>query len=341
MNKKIMSIIFSPVLLSTMFVTAQTTTEQVSSSENPSPELQQIFTGADVPIWEEGTYWTYTVDKIDFTLSEIEGRSIDFHITTGEIKLKVATANGPSYRTEISGDVEVTFDINFDLCIDGKPPIIVSGSFSDASIDGDIYFDKNTLGIRKVDFFLSGVAKINSTSPIDISFIAGIPIPLDINVVVDFIEPYTFIDFPVETGKTWGLPADNGSIDGQIKSIWFRVLHIVNRIASLFGMDLISPELAELLPVIEFSELFEAFNMSNEIQFPKVSDLFECESHESITVPAGTYTTYGIGVFDEIANLYYAPDLGFFAKIRGNFKDIMPFFQDINVDLVETGSESV
>ena len=59
----------------------------------------------DVPTWEEGTVWTYKIDNFDFTFSEIEGRSMDIHLSTSDVKLRVVTETAPSYRTEFKADI--------------------------------------------------------------------------------------------------------------------------------------------------------------------------------------------------------------------------------------------
>ncbi len=339
MKSKIVAFLICMMMLVTIFVSAGSNITD-KNVENISVQKTALF-GDDVPTWEEGTVWTYKIDNFDFTFAETEGRSIDFHLSTSELKLKVATETGPSYRTEFEANIELEFDINIDLYIEDKDPIIISGSLLDATIEGDIYFDKSTLGIRKIDGYLTGVMKINSTSPINLQFLASFPIPITLNLDVDFDEPYTFIDFPINADETWGLPQINVTIDGEIRSIWLRLANVANKILSLFGMGFIPPELAQFLPIVDISEVLNAFNISDKMPLPKVPDIFESSSQKSITVEAGTYDAYDISILDGIGNMYYSPEVGMILKMTGNFNDMFPFMQDINIELSDIGEEQL
>ena len=49
-------------------------------------------------------------------------------LTISYFILEVTADTGSTYRTDLSIDGEVTFDINFDLGLEGKEPLIISGN---------------------------------------------------------------------------------------------------------------------------------------------------------------------------------------------------------------------
>jgi hypothetical protein len=334
MKNEIFSIIVVALICCTIIGSASVTTH-ITNTKDDTLLFNSLNIGDDVPVWEVGTIWTFEIDNIDLSFSETEGRSIDLNINTGYFILEVAADMGSTYRTDLSIEGDVTFDINFDMGIEGKEPLIISGNLFDSDISGYVYFEKSTLLIDKLDVTFNGKIKVNMVSPFDLSFLANLPISFDLNLVLDFDQNFVLIDFPIETGNTWGISQCNVTIDGEISSIWLRLLKFINTIASLFGMGFLPPEIASLLPVIDISDLFESLEMEPVIQIPDQEDVFECKDITTTTVEAGTYQTYPISIQDDLGIMYYAPELGMIAKISGNFKEIFPFFQDISMELVE------
>jgi len=154
-----------------------------------------------------------------------------------------------------------------------------------------------------------------------------------------FDKPYEFLDFPINADETWGLPEVNITIDGEIRSIWLRLANIANKILSLFGMGFIPPELSQFLPIVDISEVLNAFNITDKMPLPKVPDIFESSSQKSITVEAGIYNAYDISILDGIGNMYYSPEVGMIVKMTGNFNNMFPFMQDINIELKDIVEE--
>ena len=115
---------------------------------------------------------------------------------------------------------------------------------------------------------------------------------------------------------------------------------IVNRIARLFGMELIPQSLAQYLPVVDISEMLNDFGMGNEIAIPEITDFFdtpsfECRSEESVTVPAGTFTTYDVWFMVGAGEIFYSPEVQNVVKIRANIDNYIPIIDNISLDLIE------
>jgi hypothetical protein len=295
----------------------------------------------DVPEWEEGMAWKYRIDSIDFTLSEVEGRYIDVSLKSGELEIEVKKVNSSFYITSFyTQDLDISIDVYLNLTGD---PIVFSCNFSNATLEGEILFDRSNLGIVSVKSSFFGELELESL-PFDVPpiLLHLVPVvPLTINTDIQFNESYPLIDFPIDIGKLWGLPARVITIDGTIESKLLRLAYILNKIAKLFGKELISPEFSRFLPVIDISEVLNAYGIANEIEIPSVPEnimgipAFECLSEEKVSVEAGNFSAYNISIIDGICSLYYSPEAKMVVKIVGNFKDIFPFMEDVSIELLE------
>lgn len=306
----------------------------------------ETLSSDDVPTWEVGNSWTYEISNVDFVLNEVEERYIDIHLKAGELHFEVTEASSNSYTAQISiPDADVDVAIEMDLGT-GDPPINISAHLFNISIEGNVYFEKSTLGITGIDLTITANLDLSSLPinfsipPIIQKLLDIIPFKITINLQADFDSPYEIINFPINTDKTWGIPSVNVTVDGDIKSIWFRIIKVVNTFARLFGIQLIPPEYARLLPVIDIPELLNLFNISNKIQIPKIWDPlyhdihpFKCASKTSVSVPAGTFSAYDIQMVRAIGQIYYSSDAENIVKIKGNFNDILPIVEDFDMEL--------
>jgi len=300
----------------------------------------------DVPTWDIGTVWTYKLNNIDFTLSETEGRYADIHLSSGNLKLEVVEETEDLYYTEFSTDaLDVSVDVDFDFYTEDKEPMVLELTFENATLNGTIYFDKNTLGISEIDAKLSIV--FNSSSlPIELPpiLIKLIPtIPIDVNIEVNFDQPYIFLNFPIDTGAEWGIPAGNITIDGTVESIWLKILYFVNKITSIVGIKLVSPELEQFLPVIDISEVLESYGYPAAIEIPAVDEAFRrapfiCSDQKTVSVQAGTFDAYEITILSGMGNIYYSPEVGNIVKATGYLGNFIPYMENIDLELVSVSS---
>ena len=124
---------------------------------------------------------------------------------------------------------------------------------------------------------------------------------MDVNIELTFDQPYILLDFPIDTGAEWGLPAGNITIDGTVESIWLKILYFVNKITSIVGIELIPPGLEQFLPVIDISEVLESYGYPTVVDIPAVDDSFRrapfiCSDQKTISVQAGTFDAYEITI---------------------------------------------
>lgn len=304
---------------------------------DPSPAASD-----DVPTWEIGNKWVYQLNNIDFAFSEIEDRDVNIQLSAGDISLTVIEETSSTYITELSASgIDVALDVYFDWYIEGKDPTILELVFSDAELNGEIIFEKDTLGIDSVEATLSIV--FDSTElPIELpAFITNIvkTIPVDINFNLEFDESLPLIDFPIETGKKWGIPATTVTIDGNVDSIWLKIANIVNKILKLVGLDFIPPELAGYLPSIDISDILEDMGMSNVFEISEIEEVlrkspFEAAQQTSVSIDAGSFTAYNILFVQGLGEVYYSPEAKNIVKITGYLNDFIPIVENIDLELV-------
>ena len=302
--------------------------------------LNTQLSNNNAPTWDIGTVWTYNVDTIDFTFSEVENRYIYMYISTDELKVEVTDQSESSYFTEISTQsLSVKMDINLDLNLE-RGPIILTLNFSNATLNGLIEFNKEDLGILNVECTITGLIELESL-PIEIpEFILNIlpTIPITINMEASFENPFVIIDFPLNTEKTWGLQSNNITVDGTIESVYFKLAYILNKVANIFGKELIPQELAQFLPIMDISEMLESRGISNIFEITKTDviegrPVFEFTGTDTITVEAGTYNTQYISIVDDIGVMHYSPDTKSVIQISGNIKEFIPIIENIKVEL--------
>ena len=176
------------------------------------------------------------------------------------------------------------------------------------------------------------ISPISGTGPNDIT----------INLEADFDEPYSPLNFPLETEKGWGLPPAIVTLDGTARSPLFRLVKIANTLAGLLGKSFLPPEFVFLLPVIDIGELLTLMMESNEIEIPEIPDYlyrdvraFLCLPTAQHTVDAGTFQVREISMVRGIGMVYYSADVGNIIEMRGNFADILPILDDMYIELIE------
>ncbi|MBE3136616.1 MAG: hypothetical protein IMZ43_04375 [Thermoplasmata archaeon] len=349
MKKKLIGILVCMMLMTTFFTVAKNVEKDTLSSE---PNSQATVTFGDtipVPVWKVGDYWDYQINTIVIDLDE-EGFSVHISLETENLSLNVIDDTGDSYTVEIKATINGNgyAYMNF-----GDGPINITGELKDTTLTGNIIFNKSDLGIKHIEATLDGRIKLTVIENPYIPMKIPMNIPATIIASADSSVPYPIIDFPLNVSNTWGLPATNISIDGTIQSIWLNIINWINTkarnhwriveiIAGFIDFDpdmlkIISDILADILPIIDISYVLTKYvGIEPVFAFPEVPDIFMCNNTENITVGGRTFFVYNISVGGGIGSMYYAPDAGTIVKISGRFKDIIPFINDINAELIET-----
>ncbi|HEC89977.1 MAG TPA: hypothetical protein ENI44_05300, partial [Thermoplasmatales archaeon] len=282
-----------------------------------------------VPSWDVGDYWKYKLTNIDATISEVEGRSLDLHLSTGDITLKVNDTSSNLYTTEIStDDLEAYLDVTFDPYLEGKNPISFKIKVENASLRGDIVFTQSNLDISRVNIVFSGdletatlLENVNMSVPAFVlKFFPVVPITINLNISFD--EPYKIFDFPLTVGKNWPLSAGTISINGTVESKYFKLLKIADSLLSIIGIHLIPPEFRKYLPVVDISELLEDFGMPTSFEIPEMQKIFrsspfEVSKETYIDTDAGTFDSFIIDIIGGVAQICYSQDVEGFVKIHG------------------------
>ncbi|MCX6671882.1 MAG: hypothetical protein NTX92_08190 [Euryarchaeota archaeon] len=334
MKSKLIGLLICIMLLTILFAAAKPATK---IELNPSSKTQTTSSiMVDVPIWEIGNTWTYQVNDLSINYTT-ETQSVLLYGSITELPLEVTNTTGDFYTLSFATTMN---GIGYITANPSEGPVNVSVTFSDLAIQGTLQVEKSTLGIKNIAFSFDNQKiafnMINQpyiTLPdwlhtISAKFTSNIDIHSDISVAL--------LSFPLFTGMYWDLLATNISVNGKLQSFLFNVLHFLNNFAKLFGLDFLPVEIAELLPIIDFNQALTNYLGTNVFQVPGFAGLFFCPATESISVPAGTYDAYNISLMGGIGQCYYAPDAGNVIQLKGNFQDIIPFVQSIDLVLLST-----
>jgi hypothetical protein len=282
MRKKIIFLVVSTMLLVNTAVAFSVNTG------NKNLFVAQTYQ-ADVPTWEQGDFWTYDVE----ILGNIS-TSTQFDLDVNELTFTVSQVMSDRYKITIdaptgtvSGQVSVT------------DPISVSGSITNAGIDGTLYVNKSDLTWRNDEGFTPQATLTGKVG------IANIQATLD----VDIAESFSSLNFPLSVGKEWASPENLFTIhyDAQVGPI-----HI---------NDQSDPDDA----FYPLWAVIPAHNMTVATQ-------------DIVNVPFGTFKdSYKIQwVTDSNQYVWYSPDAK--NIVKADFQDLNAyiFFQHLSFELIDS-----
>ena len=327
MNRKIIGIFICLILLTSTCTLIAPAEQQIrkSISKQPLPTSQE-----DVPVWDIGNQWTYSIDDIDLHFNSTSG-IIDMHLTMDQLPLTVDSMDETTYTlgftTAISGNAYVNMDL-------GDGPIDLTITFSNLKLQGDMSFEKTTLGITGLTGVFDGRfwVKINEQPYLPIPWLPTFPVKLKVSdFTSQFSTSLTPLMFPLNDSMLWNLSSTNVSVDGIAQSPWFYLALLINTF-----YPVLPPELAALLPIIDIQDALNTIGIPTPLTLPMIEGAFYCLNTEPVTVPAGTYNAYNITIFDGMAHCYYAPDVGNIIKLTGNLEELIPFITNINMELLST-----
>jgi hypothetical protein len=231
---------------------------------------------AEVPVWNVGDSWTYDV--------ELDGSSdalISFDGKVEDLVFRVVADTESSYKLEFNGQV------NGEVSTEDSS---ITGTLKDTIVEGDLSIEKSMLGIQQLDAQISG--KI---------IITLIPIPLTINLTLNFNPAYNSLDFPISVGKQWIITSSDVIGNADISSL------------------------------LEGVAIFTSVGGGNA----------NCISIESITVEAGTYEAYKIIGDGDISEIYYTEIAGNVIKAlasTSNYDEIILELVSTTYEYVDPGS---
>ena len=344
------------ILVCLMLMTAFLTTAQDVGNipvKNESDENEPIsFYDVEVPVWEVGYKWTYKIDRfiLDF---EYSGLGLYMDVKTDELSIEVTDDTGDYYNVSFEAGISGFFWTAFDL---GDGLINISFELKSATIEGYMLFNKNDLGIKRIN------PKIYGTLDIDIKEQPYIKLPfklhkeivitIDLEIVLENPFP-PIIKFPFNVSDCWGLPSDIIKlVGGTIESPLFEKIDDINRnfvnpilvllndtingdtIARLLEFSNI---LKDILPIINITYILEKYlDIILEFTTPEIPQIICCFGKDMVTVPAGTFDCYNISLLStNLANMYYDDtEVKNIVKVTGNLKDIFPSIPDVNIELI-------
>jgi hypothetical protein len=333
MKSKFIGIGICFMLLTTVLVSATPLNRLHNTSTITQPASATMV---DVPVWTIGNSWTYQINDISINYTS-DTQTILLHGSLSEIPLTVINTTGDYYTLHF----ETTMDgLGYINAVSDEGPINISIAISDLALQGNVLIQKSNLGIK--DITVSFENQKISFNIIDQPFItlpswlhiisAKFTSDLDVNIDISV----ALLSFPFNTGMYWDLVATSFSLNGQIQSKLFNLLHFLNNFAKLFGVTLLPDEIASLLPIINMHDALNTFVGTNVFDIPGFPGVFYCPATETVTVPAGTFEAYNITLLGGIGHCYYAPSAGSIIKLQGNFADLIPFVESVDMTLLDT-----
>ncbi len=184
MQKKIVFLIISSMLLAnTVFAFGINTENKINTQSNK--------TSVDVPTWEVGDHWEYTID-INGDYVNPENTEIEFDITISNLNFEVIDDGEPEYKLSVTGSISGT----------GSFMGLLSGRIN-ADIDGYLFVNKSNLAINRIE---------------DLKILGSVSIAnLDVDIYsLEFIPTHNPYDFPIEEGESWTVPTEIMQIQGYI-----------------------------------------------------------------------------------------------------------------------------
>lgn len=191
--KKILSILIISIFLLSGFGVAATKSASTVSSFKSAP------LDDDVPTWNVGNTWTYTVSNITVNYNQA-GQQIFMKGTINDFTWTVTDTTGDYYTVAFTGKLSATYDL---LLNSQTSTIHLVGSFTPTltRLKGTIQFTKSNLQIHAVSIQLLGITmtKINSLS-------FAIPLPFKLISEGSLTTDFPLFDFPLYMLKYWDLP---------------------------------------------------------------------------------------------------------------------------------------
>jgi hypothetical protein len=153
----------------------------------------------DVPIWNNGDSWTYSVSEfwVNFTY---EGKNIKMVGKIDDFKWTVTDTSGSSYKVDITGEITANYDITLPV---GSLVLYFSGKINPTwtNLKGTIIFGKSNLEIEDFNAEITGMTSIK-IHPIPIN----LPILVKITANADLSTSFPLFDFPLHVLKLWNMP---------------------------------------------------------------------------------------------------------------------------------------
>jgi len=193
MKIKIFGIIVIIILLiSVISAVGQNTVEKKQN-------MGQTFIDDDVPIWNVGDSWTYTIDDFTFDYEE-GGQKMFFDGNIDDFTWTVADTSGSTYIVDFTAELSCIFEVYLSS---SSITFYATGNIKNTltRMTGTLTFTKSNLQLQDMSAEIIGIvsAKI---SPIPIA----LPLPFKATLNVDLTTEFPLFDFPLSSNKFWDLP---------------------------------------------------------------------------------------------------------------------------------------
>jgi len=323
-----------------MLLTTFLTVAQPIQKITPTAETKTQTTTTsmyDVPIWELNDEFTYKVNEISMNITD-EAQSLRLDFSMDELPLIVTNTTGDFYTLTFNTAMNAFGYFNTNP---GDGPVNISITIDDLPVQGQVLIEKATLGLK--DFSLSFVDQKKFTFNIIEqpyltlpNFLKKFTVKVTSNLDMESNTSVDLLTFPMQTGITWNLSSVNITANGLIESPLLNLIYLINYILNLLNIEILPPEIAALLPIIDVKEALTQLMGGNWFEVPVIPYAFFCLNKENITVPAGVFEAFNITVLGGLGQCFFAPTAGCIILMTGEFQDVIPFFKNIDLELIST-----
>lgn len=189
----------------------------VEANSNEQEKNPSIIFDDDVPVWEVGNSWKYTIENFSVARGGT-GKVLLLNGKIDDLEFTVSDTTGDYYKVDVTGKINAYYEIYYESAL----TIYITGTFTPSltRFKGTITFKKTNLEVSDFSANIIGITKAK-ISPIPVSF----PIPIKLSLDGDFSTSIPILDFPLYDFKIpWSLPELNvetnakfGGIFGLIK----------------------------------------------------------------------------------------------------------------------------
>jgi len=237
----------------------------------------------DVPIWENGNSWTYTIDEFTFDYEE-GGQKIYFDGSLDDFTWTVSDTDGDVYIVDFTAEINCEYEIymsssSVTLSVTGNMKSILT------RMTGTLVFTKSNLQLQDMSAEIRGITAAK-LYPIPIP----LPIPFKATIETDLSTEFPLYDFPLSSNKFWNLP----NMD---------IVVSVN-VGGIFGLISIP-----ITYTTHYSWTPLAFHCKNKQDITVEAGTFNAWEIES--------------TFFDLFNYYYSPEVGNLIKIQANMPNGM------------------
>ena len=193
----IIMVICMLILLSSQQVIGSSNKEQYMI-QNKNLLISNTAFEHELPQWSTGDSWTYQLD-FSFQMKDVD-YDIEINIYLTSLDWTVVSITTEDYIMSLDSPV------SGNLYVDIESVPKVKATLKQTNLEGNAIIKKQNIALSHIDLEINGKVTIGI-----------VPIPLEIDILIDFDPSYSPLDFPLYIGKEWQVNGTTVDIEGLVK----------------------------------------------------------------------------------------------------------------------------